>query len=134
VTAVYSQPFISGAAPSAQQCSAWTAFFVAAQATVRQSITLNGSLNSTGYTCTGPAVGSLVAALASAGSFSAVCNGATWVVDNLGPGFGMEIAIGAGNSCGATAGIRPCVSNENWGGFNGLTCSPPSQSITVTVQ
>jgi hypothetical protein len=133
-TATYSQVFTSTQAPAAQQCSDWIGFFAAAQGTPQQTITLKGSLNATGYTCTGSDVASLVAALAGGGNFTASCNGATWVVSNLGAGFGSELAIGAGNSCTATAAIRPCIGNENWGGFNGLTCSPPSQSITVTVQ
>jgi hypothetical protein len=99
-------------------------------------MTISSPLFPAGYTCTGPAVASLVVGLQTKQNVSVVCDGGlTWNVDLLpGGASGMELSVGPANSCSAVAAVRPCLITTNWGGVNGSTCNAASQTITVTVR
>ena len=134
--AVYSQTLNPFIAPYPAQCQSWTTFASVATGTSRQTISVFGSQNPTGYTCSTPsAVAQIVNALATAApSFSVACNGHTWFVTTVSGG-GTYLAIdGDGTSCGVLATVRGCIGNGGWGGFNNNTCDAPTETLTVIVQ
>jgi hypothetical protein len=127
----YSQAFTSGATPSTQ-CTAWTTFQAALTGTYT-SITVSGTNDTTGRTCTGTGANTLCQALHSGTATNVVCNGHTWYVDTCGA---VELTADDAACMCETPGysVRPCIGNLNWGGVNTTTCSPPSQTLTVTCQ
>lgn len=127
-TAAFTQSQIATA-----QCPVWTAFRAKLTGTY-SSITISGSSDPVGRTCTGVSANTLCQALRTGSPVSALsCNGNTWYVDTCAGG--LEIAAdGAACSC-KTPGyaVRPCLSsNGDWGGVNTATCTGPSQTMTVT--
>jgi len=116
-------------------CPPWEAF----QAQLTDDIdyltvTLSGTFDTEGFTCTDPdKVKAIAAALNTNSTVSIDCDGHTW---RTGPcGGGLELtAIGSictSQDPGYT--VRPCISpgNPNWGGVNTRTHGAPSQTIWV---
>ena len=131
--ATFSDSYIQFQAPSQAQCDAWTGFRTNdLVSTTFTSVSIAGTFNSTGFTCNDPAAATqLCQGLHNGGFVDLFCNGHEWSVDDCG---GIELAVDGFCSCGAQAAIRPCIGNLNWGGVSTATCTPPSQSITVTCQ
>jgi hypothetical protein len=128
---VFSQMFTSGQA-SPQQCTAWNTFRTALSGNYN-SITMKGSNDNVGLTCTGNAANQLCQALHNGTTLTVACNNQNWSVGNC---TGIELtATGPFCNCNATYVARPCINNLNWGGIKGnSSCSQPSQTITVICQ
>jgi hypothetical protein len=130
----YSVALTGGVTPSQTQCDSWNAFRAQLIQTY-SSVTLKGTNDMTGASCTGPAADTICQAIAGGGPIVVACNGRGWAVDTCGGG--IELSASTGNcQCDNAAGytLRPCVGSPDWGGVNTATCSPPSQLITVTCQ
>ena len=112
------------------QCNEWKAFEATLTGTYT-SIQVTSSLGASS-TCVGPAANQLCNALRTQTPVSVSCGGITWNVDACGPN--VELATGLTCNCGSSFAVRPCINNLNWGGFDGNTCGPPSQTLTVTCQ
>jgi hypothetical protein len=97
------------------------------------SITMKGSNDNVGLTCTGMGANTLCQALKNGTTATVNCNNTTWSVGNC---TGIELtASGPFCNCTSTYAVRPCINNLNWGGIKGnSTCSQPSQTITVICQ
>ncbi len=119
---------------SPSQCTAWNAFRSQLVGTYT-SITIKGSNDMTGVTCTGAGANTLCKALQTGSNASVVnCGGRNWTVGTCG---NMSIELGAnGVVCQCSNGyfVRPCIPTVNWGGVNGPTCNAASQTITVVCQ
>jgi hypothetical protein len=133
----YSGSFTGGVAPNGTQaCTDWNAFRSTISAGVTYSVvTLSGSNNSAGRTCTGAAANTLCQALRSGTPTSIPCNGTTWVVDTCGAGNWEISASGGGCDCNAPYVVRPCHGDLNFGGLNGAwSCGQASQTLQVNCQ
>jgi hypothetical protein len=131
---VYTDSFTTGVA-SPTQCTDWTNFR-AKLTGVYTSITVRGTFDPVGHTCTGAAATTLCNALRNGTAVGATtCGGHLWSVDTI---CGLELNAQSGNTgCPCeTPGyeVRPCIGNANWGGVNTNTCTPPSQTMTVICQ
>lgn len=134
----YSQTLTSGSiSQSDPVCTAWHTFQTALTGTYT-SVTISGSNDTTGVTCTGASANSICQALHNNTTVTSVaCGGRNWNVGNCSTS-GYESELSAdGDTCAcdsaATSYIaRPCIGNNNWGGIKGATCSPATQTITVT--
>jgi len=128
----FSQSFTQSQIATAQ-CPVWTAFRASLTGTY-SSITIAGSNDLVGRTCTGAGANTLCQALHNGTVVSALsCSGNTWNVDTCAGSLKIT-ADGAACTC-KTPGyaVRPCLaSNGDWGGVNTATCNGPSQTMTVT--
>ena len=119
-----------------QQCTAWNSWRAGLTGTYT-SVTLSGSNDTVGRTCTGSDANTLCQALHSGTTVKNLsCGGYTWNVDFCS---GMTWELTADNAaCTCTNpgyNVRPCINtNGDWGGITTQTCAAPSQSITVTCQ
>jgi hypothetical protein len=134
----YSQSFTQGqqTPDSSQVCSTWRSFQSNIQSNVTyDEVTLKGSNNETGFTCTGATANQICQYIRSdnRSNTSFTCDGHTWYLG--GCGNGLEVNVDAGGICGCYSGnigtVRPCIGNDNWGGVNGDTCSGTSQRLDV---
>jgi hypothetical protein len=154
----YTQQFTQGQAEQAK-CNAWQAFRSHLDGNVQYTkITLKGSFDDAGVTCTGEKANTLCQALKNGVEVGSDvpfnCGGPKWGIrkdcspfDDAGP---PEVAIGAfinagqgDDACGGcndpAYSVRPCSTNlrnhtltANWGGINSPTCpTPPTQEISV---
>jgi hypothetical protein len=137
----YTTTFLEDTAPTEQQCADWNAFLASLSAgTAFSSITLSGSEDPTGVTCSGPAADEIAQALRSGTPLSRDCNGRTWFVGagtdcNANGEFAVELALDSACDCAEFAySVRPCIGNVNWGGVNTPNCPGPTQTITVRVR
>jgi hypothetical protein len=116
------------------QCTDWKAFQAALTGSYT-SITISGSNDTTGKTCTGTTANTLCQAIHSSGTVTGtLCNGNTWAVGTCGSGTEVTATTSV---CSCTANgyyVRPCIgTNANWGSVNATTTCfyPPSQTLTV---
>lgn len=97
-------------------------------------ITISGSLDTTGVTCTtSSAVNQITQALHNGTTTNVSCNGHTWYTGTCGNG--MELALDTGIcSCSASYTLRPMIDvTDNWGGVKTAGCPPPSQQMKLVV-
>jgi hypothetical protein len=131
----YSQSFTEQVVATSQ-CIAWNTWRANLTGTYT-SVTLSGSNDTTGRTCTGSGANTLCQALRTGATVSNLsCGGYTWNVDFCS---GMTWELTADNgACSCTNpgyNIRPCINtNGDWGGITTKTCSAPSQTLSVTCQ
>ena len=134
----YSENFVQGVAPTTQ-ATAWCGFRSALTGTYN-ALTIKGSNNETGVTCSDAAtVQNIANALRTASSGSWSCNGHTWNVSlgcGISPCGGTSVELHLDTSSCNCAGsgsytVRPEINNFNWGGINTNTCSAPSQRMDV---
>jgi hypothetical protein len=120
--------------PNPNACADWTTFRTSLTG-VYTSVTMSGTLDPVGHTCTGAMANTLCQALhngASTGSL--LCDGNTWAVGPCGAGY-FEINAKDGLICscenpGSFYDLRPC-SSTSWGGVNSITCSAPTQTVAI---
>ncbi len=136
---------------SVPQCTAWNTFRGQLSAnTTYTRVTLRGSRNTTGFSCTGATANTLCQRIrADDRTLSRfTCDGRTWSIG--GCGAGIELSVNTFELNNTSEGIcrcldnpnlgtvRPCINvgNPNWGGMNGGTCSSsnPSQTLEVICQ
>jgi hypothetical protein len=116
------------------QCTAWTTFRSQLTGTY-SSITISGTNDTTGRTCTGTNANTLCQALHNNTATSVTCGSYTWHTDQCTGG--LELTADNSTCTCANPGynVRPCLNtNGDWGGVNTASCSAPSQTITVTCQ
>lgn len=115
---------------SPAQCSRWNDFRSSIGAGPFASITIRGSQDGVGRTCTGPEAQNLCDALRDGSPFSTVCDGLPWNVGDCGGG--VELTT-TGSVCFCNVGYtaRPCTGGPAWGGIDGETCGAQSQTIEV---
>jgi hypothetical protein len=135
--------FTTGVAPSGQTtCGLWNTFRAGINpSTVYSTITLSGSNNPTGRSCTGAAANTLCQALRTGVSAYVSCNGFNWAVDTCA---GIELVTDAAGGLGASGctcssnstpaySVRPCHTDGNWGGIAASSlCGQATQTISVT--
>lgn len=135
---VYSEDFVGGAGygPGDSQYDNWLAFRAGLTADIYNTVTVSGTNNLGGISCTNPATTTLIAnALNSGSSSTFTCDGQTWKTGTCGTG--IELTIGAGAICQCSPNaftLRPTLQagNANWGGAGGgATCNASSQNLTV---
>jgi hypothetical protein len=130
----YSESFVN-LQVAKTQCTDWEAWRAGLTGTYT-SITLSGSNDTTGRTCTGTDANTLCQALHNGTTVNVTCGGFTWNVDFCS---GMTWELTADNAaCTCTDpgyNIRPCINtNGDWGGITTKSCSAPSQTLSVTCQ
>jgi len=132
----YSQSFSYGVAsgPGTAQCTAWTSFRSSLTGTYTK-LTLTGSRDTTGVTCTGAPANTICRALGSGTTTNISCDGRTWRVAECtgGGGTNWELSAGSSGTCGCFWGwaARPCMGSASWGGAATDVCDGPSQTLTV---
>jgi len=133
---VFDEQLVQGqtASPAAQL--AWDKYLASLTGTYTQ-VTISGSLDPTGVTCSDPvAVNQLANALNTDAPVSVQCNGRTWNTGDCGGGESTEFnsrQLGDTRVCACGAGyvVRPKAGNSNWGGAGTATCGAASQSLRV---
>jgi hypothetical protein len=116
-------------------CSAWNSFRAKLDGRY-SSITLAGSKDPVGRTCTGAAANTLCRALRRGDPVVDLqCDGHTWNVDYCSEQSWELSADGTACSCVGNYDVRPCIaSNGDWGGIAGPVCaSGHNEDQTITV-
>jgi len=111
------------------QCQDWRTFRESLNGTYDR-ITIRGTEDPVGVTCSGPAATSLCAAMRDGGELTTECDGRTWVAG----GCGDEISAGSERTCQCKENahtVRPCLGNQNWGGAGTGTCGAAAQTLEV---
>ncbi len=134
----WSAAFTSGVAPTTQ-CTSWNAWRASLSATrVYTKITVSGTFDPGGVSCSGPQADTLCQALRKGVELAAsvVCAGQAWGTTHCGAP-ATEIALSAhASDCTCTAGgygVRPCGGFSDWGGVNS-SCPAPSQTLSVVCE
>ncbi len=125
----YSADFESGQ-NSPNQCTKWKAFRASLTPRDYTKVSMNGSADGVGVSCTTNAK-NIAAAMRNGAVLSWNCGGRTWRTGVCGGG--LELSA-AGSICGCPNPnyiVRPCIGNDNWGGIKTATCNPPTQSMCV---
>ncbi|MBC7973511.1 MAG: hypothetical protein H7138_00895 [Myxococcales bacterium] len=132
--AIFSEDF-PGFQEAPAQCDRWNDFLInEVVADSYSSVSMNGTFNLLGFTCSDPAAATAVCRAMHDGSFASVfCDGHQWNVGQCG---GVEVSVDSGIcSCSFPGNsVRPCTSFGDWGGINTSTCGAPSQNLTVICQ
>jgi hypothetical protein len=145
-TVQYSQSFTAGALASPAACNAWTTFRASLNGYVFSSVTISGSLNGTGVTCSDPTTTNAIAnALYTGSNANLPQGGHVWQIGgcsttNCGPGnveLDVDGTVGGSpaTTCGCNSGgfsIRPNYGVAGWWGGIGSNCSGVSQTLTLT--
>jgi len=134
---LYCEQFVSGQTPSATVQQAWDTFQASLTGTYNQ-VTISGSEDSTGVTCSDPvAVNQLAIALNTNAAVSVQCNGRTWSIIGCGTAGSLplppELSVGGACQCSNPGySVRPKIgSSGNWGGAGTATCGAGDQTIRV---
>ncbi|MBP6829583.1 MAG: hypothetical protein KA978_02310, partial [Deltaproteobacteria bacterium] len=133
----YQAGFTAGVAPvGTLSCSRWDAFRASLDpARTYTSITMSGSNNTTGRTCTGAAANSICQALRTGSSFSVSCGGNTWTVGQCYAGRIELNADGLFCNCSSQWSMRPCHEDPNFGGVGGpSSCGQAYQTLQANCQ
>ena len=131
-TVTFSESF-SG---SSNKCAEWSTFQSALNPGSYTSVTMSGTLDPTGITCTDPTiVNDLATAIKNVTDYiSPSTNGHVWSVCAR---YQAEVWIDPPSLCsGANCPnpgyiIRPCIGGTNWGAVNGNTCGNTAQTMTL---
>lgn len=98
-------------------------------------VTISGTFNAMGVSCTDPAKVQMIAdALRTQTSMTINCDGNDWSICDRNNH--RELWLNpptqcSGNNCPTGYIIRPCIGNVNWGGVNTATCNAPNQDQKV---
>jgi len=131
-TILYSQVFMQGER-SPNQCAAWQALQAELMPRRYTRVTIRGSADPVGISCSDPAAVEGIAQALHSGNVNVQywdCDGHRWGTGSC--GIGIELSVFEVCVCASPGfAVRPCIANENWGGVNTPTCDPPSQSMEV---
>jgi hypothetical protein len=135
--AVFSQDFVQDENAPAQ-CSAWQDFTTnELLASNYNSITISGTFNTLGTTCSEPSIATQICQAMHTGAFINVeCDGHEWSVGTCSGSPEVNIDVGGVCFCDFNFGVssvRPC-DGDFWGGVDTEICFAPSQNMTVTCQ
>jgi len=131
---------------TAAQCTAWETFRGSISSTTTySSITIKGTFDATGVTCSGAGANTLCQNLRTGTTTSIACSGRTWAIGGCGsstigasPAISLAAEAGVCSCTSPSYVARPCIdfgiTNPNWGGANTATCSGPTQTLTVVCQ
>ena len=142
---VYSHEFVNLViyCPGDPQYDDWLSFRASIPTSGVTSITLSGSQDPTGRTCSDPVVAQQIAdAMRTGATLSVACGGFTWEVSGSCQTAGCalpdnDLVLSVGGpicSCGSTYNLRPGIGNENWGEITVGSCGSPTQTMTVTIE
>jgi hypothetical protein len=127
---LFSDHFAAGSPPAAT-CTAWNNFRATLTGTYSK-ITLRGSKDPAGVSCSGASANTLCQALRTGAAVTGLaCDGNSW---NVGACGGTAVSVNSSVCSCPTAGAhiaRPCIANPNWGGMGTATCGSPAQSMDV---
>jgi len=131
----YSEDFVNGSSSPAQ-CTSWNSWRAGLATSGYTRVTMKGTYDTTGITCSVPATAQAIAdAIRTGGRGTWTCDGHNW---SLCDRYSGELWIDPPLECsGANCPnpgylVRPCIGNLNWGGVNTATCTTnPSQNMTV---
>lgn len=135
----YSEDFVGGTSypVGTTQYDNWISFRASLTAGSYNSITVSGTNNTTGISCTSPATTLLIANALNSGSTSSfTCDGQTWRTGTCGNGIELTVGIGGICQCNTNAfTLRPTIfatGHPSWGASGGgSTCNAASQNLTV---
>ncbi len=154
---IYSHQFDQAASylSGSTQYDDWLSFRASLPASDVSSITVSGSQDSVGRTCSDPVKAQQIADAMFAGAsgtsngtitLSVNCDGFNWNTGSCSlvstDANNLELNVGPGiTMCGCSTGndtARPGITggtgnNFSWGGIAGATCAAPTQTMTVTV-
>lgn len=136
----YSGSFTSEVSYSAgtSQCDDWNAFRLGINATgkptdVYSKVTLWGSNDPVGITCTGAQANQICATIQLGGPATILCDGHGWDIKDC-SSMGVAVAVDSGSACSCSNPgyiLRPCLGDAEWGGIKGATCHAPTQTISI---
>jgi hypothetical protein len=132
-TRTYSGNFVSSTNPPASACTDWDTWR-AGLGSGYTRVTIRGTFNTTGVSCTNPVVvNGLASALRNGTDFNMACDGHNWTL--CGSRYHGELWLDppstcSGSNCPSGYIVRPCQ-GSNWGGVNTATCGGPSQTMAV---
>jgi hypothetical protein len=99
------------------------------------SITISGSSDTVGRTCSGTNANTLYQTLHNNTTTSVTCGSFTWHTDECTGGLELTGDNSACTCANPGYNVRPCLNtNGDWGGVKSASCGAPSQTITVTCQ
>jgi len=127
--------FTNGVTPTTQ-CTSWNTWRATLDVSGCSSVTISGTYNTTGITCTDPSmVAAFATALRTAARGTWTCGGHTWTnCDRYSGEVWLDPpSLCSGSNCPNPGYIiRSCIGNLNWGGVNTATCSSnPTQTMTL---
>ena len=130
---VFDEQFVSGQGTSAAVQQAWDNFLASLTGTTYTQVTISGSLDPTGVTCSDPvAVNQLANALNTNAAASVQCNSRTWTTN---PScVGGELSAGIPCSSSSDYVVRPKSTGECWGNASYCTCSDSNFSCGAVDQ
>lgn len=127
----YSDAFTNGTVTTSQ-CTAWDTWRAGLATSGYSRLTILGTFDSVGVSCTDPtSVQALADSIRTETFHTWSCDGRSWRTGYCG---GSVELNAVGNLCQCPDPgyvVRPCISNTNWGGVNTDTCNGPSQTMTV---
>jgi hypothetical protein len=127
---VFSENFIRFS-DSPQQCTSWNNFRANLVNGEYSQVSMSGTFDLGGVTCTDPAAATRICRALNLNSFESVsCDGHVWNVGSCG-GVALSIDTGACFCDFPGRTVRPCTGFGDWGGVNTSTCSGPDQNMTV---
>ena len=127
--------FTSGVTTTAELKQQWLDFqarLVDFQAHGRtfDRVTIRGSEDPVGLTCTGDTANTIATNVGNRTTYNVDCDGNTWDMSGA-----SWYGVGAQGSYGSCLNpgyiIRPDITNVNWGGINGATCSGVTQTMEI---
>ena len=126
--------------PTTEQCDNWNTYVASLTENDYTKITLSGSLDPVGLSCTEPAKAQALCSGLRTGTVTTVtCGGVQWRsgTDCVCTGLSVSLNPIAPCNCGNGFGyaIRPCNGDPNWGGMGtGSTCFQGDQTINVVCE
>jgi len=135
----WTDSFVQGQTPTAQQCQNWNAFRAQLGQKSFASVTISGTYDEVGRTITDPVSATVLAQLLSSGTSGTVNSGGhTWSVGMCGAslcgGLSVTLSVDGSSSaceCTDTYAIRANAQGDQWGGINTASCNAPSQTMRL---
>ena len=129
--------FPQGAAGAAQ-CNPWVAWRNTLNANQVYNRIRFGREGGGEVSCSGAQANQICQGLRSAQTVQVTCNGVRWGVRaqcSAQAQWRPQPELHLGNSacsCTGTRALRPCIYNQNWGGFDQRICNGPGQRVYVS--
>jgi cysteine-rich repeat protein len=122
---------------SGNMCNEWQTFRGAIQNNRSYTRIRFGRAGAGEFACNGGNANTICQALRAGSSTSVTCDGRSWGVRTGCSAQGQhadkpELYVDSGAcSCNSRYSARPCIFNNNWGGWNTATCGSPAQTYYV---
>ncbi|NQW42536.1 MAG: PKD domain-containing protein [Bacteroidetes bacterium] len=139
---IYNETFTGGSGYSSgsSQWDNWTTLRTSLADTIANrylSVTISGTNDATGRTCSDPTLTRRIASnLGNASNLTISCGGYNWVVGSCGSGPELNVTSTGAGICNCLSPgwtLRPQINagNQNWGGVNTATCGGATQTIKL---